>query len=936
MANRLINIPGVGQVAFPDTMSEMEITAAAKKLHDEANAPEPQGLLGGAWEAAKKGGAAALEAIGRPAELVSGTVAGALAPERDLTRGVRAFFEPLVGGTQDESFSKVLQEQTPEFAKAHPWLTGGAGLAADIVTDPLNLLGGAGFVRKGLLKGAKAAGLSEGTAKAALGLPIGEAFQSSVVPKIAQTMRTAAEATPLRKLMSDVDLQKVIVDGTLTGKDVKWVAGQRKQAIQAVAEAKLGKITADFNLTQADRELLGLARGDRAAAARVAADPRLQQAQQAFTDFFDELRTGDIAKGVLQERQSLDVADDLRKALLGLTSAQDWTALRTALKTTATGEVDPAAIARLPENLRTIAQGLVESPAVRRGETIFKDLGTLKPHLKNGKVVDITVSTRQPQYFPQFRNMPETVQGVAFAAAPSGTLKAAEQKVRSLKEAVAAGMSTDIGEMAARRAADSARARSQTELIQQYAKAVSDTPFAGARQLKDTTLENLSEPLQQLYKGKYVPEAIANELERVTVRLRDPQYADTLLNRGLRVWKTWATAMNLPGHQLVNFSGNAGNMYAVANMPIDDVFKYYMQAGNTLNRARRGGQLSKDWETFLKEAQDIGVVGPSAGPATEFRPRGPMTKAAEAVSGQRYNPLNPEAPYYQAARDLNQKYVEDPARLATYVWARQQGKSAEEAALLVKQALFDYNDLNDFEKQYLRNVIPFYTWTRKNVPAQLATLLQRPVKLANQKRLIETFDQIASAGDAEPLDKSKLPDYMQGPEFFRVPGVTTSEKEPVMAASRLPVFDLNMLTADPKQLAEKAGFMLSPAIRIPLEQLLGRRLGSGTPIESTRLVEPNALQKLTGLGIVQTPQGPKTTSEARYWADQLPLPLGAVARTTAAGMDEKADVNPFTEFLMRSFGTTPTPVTAEMLRRAELAQRKATLAARRSRALDED
>ena len=36
----IIDIPKVGQVEFPDTMSEAEINAAAKKLYDEANAPQ--------------------------------------------------------------------------------------------------------------------------------------------------------------------------------------------------------------------------------------------------------------------------------------------------------------------------------------------------------------------------------------------------------------------------------------------------------------------------------------------------------------------------------------------------------------------------------------------------------------------------------------------------------------------------------------------------------------------------------------------------------------------------------------------------------------------------------------------------------------------------------------------------------------------------------
>ncbi len=40
----VIDIPKVGQVEFPDTMSEEEVNAAAKKLYDDANAPKAGGV----------------------------------------------------------------------------------------------------------------------------------------------------------------------------------------------------------------------------------------------------------------------------------------------------------------------------------------------------------------------------------------------------------------------------------------------------------------------------------------------------------------------------------------------------------------------------------------------------------------------------------------------------------------------------------------------------------------------------------------------------------------------------------------------------------------------------------------------------------------------------------------------------------------------------
>jgi len=67
----IIDIPKVGEVEFPDSMSEKEINAAAKKLYDQANVPEkPQ--INRLAEIATRG--AAPSVIGG---LAGGAVAGA-------------------------------------------------------------------------------------------------------------------------------------------------------------------------------------------------------------------------------------------------------------------------------------------------------------------------------------------------------------------------------------------------------------------------------------------------------------------------------------------------------------------------------------------------------------------------------------------------------------------------------------------------------------------------------------------------------------------------------------------------------------------------------------------------------------------------------------------------------------------------------------------
>ena len=62
------------------------------------------------------------------------------------------------------------------------------------------------------------------------------------------------------------------------------------------------------------------------------------------------------------------------------------------------------------------------------------------------------------------------------------------------------------------------------------------------------------------------------------------------------------------------------------------------------------------------------------------------------------------------------------------------------AAQEVKKSLFDYSDVSRFERDVLKRFMPFYTWTRKNIPAQLASLVknpQRAEKLAIAKAQFE-------------------------------------------------------------------------------------------------------------------------------------------------------------------------------------------------------
>jgi hypothetical protein len=76
--------------------------------------------------------------------------------------------------------------------------------------------------------------------------------------------------------------------------------------------------------------------------------------------------------------------------------------------------------------------------------------------------------------------------------------------------------------------------------------------------------------------------------------------------------------------------------------------------------------------------------------------------------------------------------IETEARAQLFLNYLRRGISPEQAAARTKQFLFDYSNLSRTEKELFKRVIPFYTWTRKNIALQLRTLRTAPGRLATE------------------------------------------------------------------------------------------------------------------------------------------------------------------------------------------------------------
>lgn len=154
--------------------------------------------------------------------------------------------------------------------------------------------------------------------------------------------------------------------------------------------------------------------------------------------------------------------------------------------------------------------------------------------------------------------------------------------------------------------------------------------------------------------------------------------------------------------------------------------------------------------------------------------------------------------------------VEDNAKFAMFLQRRAQGFIPAEAAADVRKFFFDYNDLTAFEKNVMKRVFPFYTWSRKNMPLQAAMLIQHPTKFSS---IAKIKTAIESSMKGEPLDEDTLPGWLKDgyPIFFG------NNKNNLSRYFRLegflPAVDLDNV-ADPLQTGLN---LVSPLIKSPFE-----------------------------------------------------------------------------------------------------------------------
>ena len=176
-----------------------------------------------------------------------------------------------------------------------------------------------------------------------------------------------------------------------------------------------------------------------------------------------------------------------------------------------------------------------------------------------------------------------------------------------------------------------------------------------------------------------------------------------------------------------------------------DRFKYSSFYTNEFDMAQSVGQSLDEYQKVLSGARVIKTLK-TAGLSSEAIP----FKIGRAVGN----------------------FIELQQKATAYVTALGQGKTIPMALELAEKAGFDYRVLTKFESQILRRIVPFYSFTRKNIGLQLRTLGENPQRINQIIRLVE------NAGE-QPTEEERqsLPDYIKESFAIKLPDTASGLKQ---------------------------------------------------------------------------------------------------------------------------------------------------------------
>ena len=315
----------------------------------------------------------------------------------------------------------------------------------------------------------------------------------------------------------------------------------------------------------------------------------------------------------------------------------------------------------------------------------------------------------------------------------------------------------------------------------------------------------------------------------------------SIYDKGLTAWKASVTGLG-PGFIGYNVRNAIGDM---TNMILDGFRnpKYIKTGVNVLQfeslAQKEGlgsatGEFGKNISDLYHKALDEGLLTHEAGLLAEQTGGLSERMAGKGIS-QKTKSLGSKVMdrWKQVATvgGLAPKR-EEAFRLAHFASTLDKTGSIEEAGKAVRRTLFDYNDLSPTEKNVFKRIIPFYSFTRKNLEFHAKNYAKRPGKYTAFNKLLNTVREIGG-GDMSDEDWEAMPDWMKEGAMVGLGSKDGMAK--VITGFGLPTENIEQTLGGNEGIikggAKNLASMMAPMLKVPMEAVTGKSLFTGRDID---------------------------------------------------------------------------------------------------------
>jgi hypothetical protein len=327
--------------------------------------------------------------------------------------------------------------------------------------------------------------------------------------------------------------------------------------------------------------------------------------------------------------------------------------------------------------------------------------------------------------------------------------------------------------------------------------------------------------------GVQVPDIVAAKWQPNLEKLRRTEEAAAFfktVNALNNYWKRYVTASvgffvrNGLSGQFMNYADgvpldtmNTGFRWAAAQYDS----KGRRLAGNTYDNWMERAKIDIANPNAVAEAEFVQQVVAATGRGQSDDFAIPMF----GLEGKQGNVVKRASNQYLGFFSRKNDFVENALRIPMALDSFRQGMSFDEAVARIRRVHFDYTDLSAFDEK-MKKVVPFWIWTSRNIPLQVAQMATRPKAYVQYERIKKEF----------PVNQDLMvPSWIQksGPLGAGMGSVLTPDLPMVRLAQNL------------KDITTPSGLVgqMTPLLRVPVELWLDRQVALDIPFGDKRTAQ---------------------------------------------------------------------------------------------------